>query len=47
MKKSIKTATDNQLIIQSVEIWYKLHELFKHEGLKPLYGETDRYLLSE
>ncbi len=31
-KKSIKIATDNPLIVQSVQIWYKLHELFKQKG---------------
>jgi hypothetical protein len=42
--KSIKTITDNPLIIHSVLTWFKLHELFRREGLiplKPLYGTID------
>ena len=32
LKKTIKTATDNPLIIHSIQLWYKICELFKIEG---------------
>ncbi len=41
-KKTIKTATDNPLIIHSIQVWYKLGDFFKLEGFlspkTPLWG---------
>lgn len=42
IKKTTKTATDNPLIIHSIQVWYKIRELLKIEGFlspkTPLWG---------